>query len=222
MSRLPPVINDVLFSDLDRAPREVERIFNPIIRQLIEYLNNLPCLEDIQDIRRQEFNKRPKSKTAFKFPANHLDTRHWYFFNVGGRNEMQFNIGMYSANDPASPYVRIGIGFNFDGGAYGDRDAVAKAFSLFCTNVIRQRSIFENFFQRNSLQVEFNSRVNSNTVVEWLQVEARKDLGAHNEHWVFIGAQLHRGKDRAVLEDPKRLDQVIVSVFSGFKPFFRS
>ncbi len=220
MSRLPPVFYDHLFDDLDKPQSEIERIFAPIILELIDYLNVLPCLSDIQYIRKTSGRTTRQLGKAFNLRINDIYTRHWYIYNWGGRNEMQFNIGMYSANDQETPYVRIGAGFNFDRAGFGNPPEVAGAFSTFSKKVTADQRTFETFVQNQLLQVEFTPNVNGRNIVGWLQSEARKNADEHNENWVFIGKQLHRGRDKKILENPQLLNEVIESVFGGFKLYY--
>jgi hypothetical protein len=219
LSKLPPIIKDELFDDLDKSITQVETIFTPVITDLIDYLNELPCLQDIQQIRSEKFNLQRTSTTAFRNHINHLDTGHWYIFNWGGRNEMQFNIGMYSEDDDSGPYVRVGAGFNFQRDGFGNPPTVAHEFSLFCNEVRNNQLNFENFYRTNSLQIENNYEIRSGTVVNWLQAEAKKKPDEHD--WVFIGRQLQRGKDQSILEHPKLLHEVIEFVFNGLKPYYK-
>jgi hypothetical protein len=217
MSILSLVFEDNLFTELDKPLPTVERIFESIIQELINYLNELPCLSDIQSIRVTNGKTSTKWTTPFA-KINSIDTGHWYIFNKGGRNEMQFNIGMYSAQCGA--YLRIGAGFNFDRARFGDPPKVAREFSSFTSRVRSDRGTFEDFFRNQSLMVEFIPSINGSTVVDWLQREALKEPDGHEDNWVFIGKQLHRGKDRKILENADLLIGVIESVFSGFKMFY--
>ena len=98
-------------------------------------------------------------------------------------------------------------------------EQVAKRFRTFSDAINKQKSIFRSFFQQNSLQVEFNQVVNANNIVQWLQAETQKTPDKHD--WIFIGRQLSQGRDKAILENPRMLNQIIDSTFSGFIPFFR-
>ncbi|MDD5082231.1 MAG: hypothetical protein PHU08_02535 [Dehalococcoidales bacterium] len=220
MPNLPPAFNDHLFYDLDKPQSVVERIFTPIILELINYLNGLPCLSDIQHIRKTSGRTTRQLGRPFNLRPNDIYTRHWYIYNWGGRNEMQFNIGMYSANDQETPYVRIGAGFNFDRARFGNPSEVAGAFSNFSGKVAANQRIFETFVQNQLLQVEFTPNVNVRNIVGWLQSEAHKNADEHNENWIFIGRQLYRERDRTILENPQLLNEVIKSVFGGFKLYY--
>jgi hypothetical protein len=220
MSVLPPHFDDHLFNDLDSSQSDIERIFTPIILELINYLNGLSCLSDIQHLRKLNGRTTRQLGSAFNLRINDIYPGHWYIYNWGGRNEMQFNIGMYSNNTPATPYIRIGVGFNFDRARFGDPTKVAEAFSSFVNKVTANRRIFETFFRSQSLQVEFMPTVNASNIVEWLQREANENPDEHKEDWIFIGKQLHRGRDRAILENPQLFNEAFKSVFNGFKLYY--
>jgi hypothetical protein len=217
MSKLPPKFTSQLFKELDKPKSDIIRIFTPFVIKLVSYLNGLSCLSDIQHIRKMNGRTTRQLGTAFNQRINDIYPGHWYIYNWGGRNEMQFNIGMYSNNDPATPYVRIGVGFNFDRAKFGDPPKVARAFSSFVNKVVSNRKSFEYFYDSQSLDIEFLD-VDASSIVQWLQREARKNPDEHE--WVFIGRQLHRTEDKIILEDPVLLNKVIESVFSGLKQYY--
>ncbi len=224
-----PAIYDHLFDDLDRSMPEVDRIFTPIINELQEFLNEIPCLRNVQMIRKQVYG-RVRYSVAFHTPINDLYPKHWYIFHKGGRNEMQFNIGMYgekSCKPPELPYVRIGVGFNFTKDGWGDPPKVERAFHSFQAIVRQSQTQFGQFAGANNLGIERSDSKNkwggwlpfNNTqgLIAWLlnppPTESEYD-------WIFIGRRLQRRIDRMILEDPKQLKKIIESVLCGFKPFW--
>ena len=170
-------------------------------------------MSHIQNIGKLNGRTARQLGSAFNLRINDIYPGYWYIYNWGGRNEMQFNIGMYSTNDPATPYVQIGAGFKFDRARFGDPNKVGEAFSSFVHKVISNRMSFESFYEIQSLDIEFEN-VNVSSVIQWLQREARKNPKEHNENWVFIGRQLHRTEDEQILEGPVLLSKVIESFFA--------
>ncbi len=221
MSNLPPRFSDHLFDDIDGPEEQVRAIFGPFIQELHEFLNELPCLRDLQRFR-GTFMKRPppSSRPAFGSRPT-IEVGHWFTFNWGGRNEMQFNIGMFG--DPHY-YVRVGMGFNFTRGGFGDPKAVDKAFDCF-TNVIGQRRTeFQQLVHANSLQVEYVRQIGAplkyipspSMIVQRLP-ELRK---GHKCDWIFIGRLLRQNSDLAILQTQAQLKHVIESVFTNFRPYW--
>ena len=102
--------------------------FNGFIRLLHNYLNNLPCLRDLQQARRRWI--RPRETEAFgRF---HATPHHWYTFNCGGRNKPQFNVGLNR------DYLRVGLGFDFTEKQFGDPTAVAFGLRLLSAGRFRE------------------------------------------------------------------------------------
>ncbi|MBT9141912.1 MAG: hypothetical protein DDT29_00305 [Dehalococcoidia bacterium] len=175
--------------------------------------------------------RRPPSRAAFGSRPT-IKVGHWYTFNRGGRNETQFNIGMFGAPEY---YVRVGMGFNFDRGGFGMPQAVERAFDCF-TNVIGQRRTeFQQLVHENSLQVEYVRQIgapleyipspdmsspdNSSPamILERLP-RLHRDIECK---WIFIGRLLQRRGDLAILEDQAELKRVIESVFTGFLRYWK-
>jgi hypothetical protein len=225
MRNLPPAIYEHYFDDLDKPQHQIEAIFTPVINDLIDYLNQLPCLSGLQSTRlRQERISRASGWGKAFRSVNHLHTGHWYIFNWGGRNEMQFNIGMYSSKTKevlsSAPYVRIGVGFNFQRNKWGDPDKVQLGLKSFYSKVERNPSLFRDLVKHNRFDVESPPSVNVNNIVTWLETESQKRPDAHAGDWIFIGRRLQRGIDTNVLESPALLDQVIVSIYSSLISYY--
>ena len=131
LSELPPPITESQFRDLEGATKQqVKKRAAPFVRELRTFLNQGSCLSDIQHIRRS-WKPRVKTRLAFAYGEVLADREHWYIYNAGGRNEAQFNIGLFP------DYLRIGLGFEFTKKVYGEPEEVQRVYDEFC-NVIRR------------------------------------------------------------------------------------
>lgn len=211
MSQLPPAVRESEFLAIDTVDEdEILRKFGPFVRKLHSFLNQLHCLHDIQQTR-QKWRTQVQYKEAFGTFAT--EPRHWYTFNNGGRNEAQYNIGLFPT------YLRVGLGFEFTQKKGGDPNIVGLAYACF-KNVIDQDSEgFRQFVHENLLEVEWELSVGNpklvptEQVVQWLRQPPQAS-------WVFVGRLLRRGKDTMILEDPLQLKHTIESVFNGFRPIW--
>lgn len=213
MSQLPPPVTEAEFIDLDTADEDqIKRRFGGFVRPLHAYLNQIPCLRDLQKVRRRW---KAKTLNTEAFGTFATDPRHWYTFHHGGRNEAQFNLGMFTT------HLRIGLGFEFSEKKGGDPTAVHMAYACF-TNIVRSgQGNFERFVSDNLLEVEWVDSIGgplqfvpTGNVVRWLLNPPRMPL------WIFVGRLLRRGPDTGVLENADALGGVMQSVFCGFKPLW--
>jgi hypothetical protein len=213
VSPLPPPIREAEFLAVDTTDEvEVKSRFNTFVRQLHSYLNQLACLRDVQKARRR-WKARTTETEAFGNFAT--DPRHWYTFHHGGRNEAQFNVGLWPG------YLRVGLGFEFTLKKGGDPTAVHLAYACF-TNVVRaNRSQFERFVADNQLEIEWADNkggldqiVPTGDVVRWLLDPPREP------RWIFIGRLLRREQAAAVLENPDALGNVMQAVLCGIRPIW--
>jgi hypothetical protein len=216
LSELPPPVTELRFRDLEGATKDqVEKRASPYVRELRSFLNRGSCLSDIQRIRR---GWRPRSKVRLAFRGDKFptDREHWYIYNTGGRNEAQFNVGLFP------DYLRVGLGFEFTKKAHGKPEEVQRVYDQFCSVVGRYRRGFDRFAHDNSLQVEWRPEgttrrdyVSTQDLSEWLLD------GSERFDWVFVGRLLHRGKEAEILEDAMQLKDVMESVFGSFKPLWQ-
>jgi hypothetical protein len=218
LRELPPPVTESQFRDLEGATKEqVGKRAASFVSDLRSFLNQGSCLNDIQSIRRR-WSPRSNARLAFEggdFPA---DSEHWYIYNSGGRNEAQFNVGLFP------DYLRIGLGFEFTKKMYGVPEEVQAAWGQFRSVVGQYRRGFERFAQEDFLQIEWRPSgtegraylkyVSTPRVTRWL-------LRPRGADWIFIGRLLYRGKDAEILEDPVRLKEVMESVFGSFKPLWQ-
>ncbi|MGD1010599.1 MAG: hypothetical protein ABR951_10655 [Candidatus Aminicenantales bacterium] len=217
MPLLPPTINDRLFDTINEQEAERRRTFDPLIRELREFLNDLPCLRGLQEARRTAMGINPRYPEAFG--GGRIERRHWYTFNHGGLYEMQFNIGMHGTSDRNPGYLRMGLAWQIGGRR---RTEVNNSFESFRKLIAREERSWDVFVKANKLEIEWtrpNSRVpewtHTNEVTEWV---LRPPLPSYD--WILIGRLLRRDIDTIILSDPSRLKKVIESVFSGFFPFW--
>jgi hypothetical protein len=213
MSQFPPPVRELEFLAVDTVNEdEIQRRFLTFIRGLHSFLNQLPCLRDLQQVR-LKWRARAQYEEAFGTFAT--DPKHWYTFNHGGRNEAQFNIGLFTT------HLRVGLGFELTLKKGGDPTVVGLAYACF-TNVIRRDlEGFSQFVRNNSLEIEwFPSNGNdlefipTENIIQWL-LEPPGEAS-----WIFVGRLLRRGTDSVILENPVQLRQVIESVFEGFRPIW--
>jgi hypothetical protein len=213
MSAMPPPIREAEFVAVDTADEEeIKRRCSGFVRSLHAYLNQLPCLSDVPKARR-----RWKARIAHDKAFGNLgtDPRHWYTFHHGGRNEAQFNVGLYTT------HLRMGMGFEFSLKKGGDPTAVHLAYACF-TNVIQaDRRRFDRFVADNRLEVEWVSTgelslqfIAPNDVVNWLVNPPREPM------WIFVGRLMMRGEESKVMGDAGALASVMESVFCGFRPIW--
>ena len=207
----PPLVRDSDFTAVDTENESnILGHFAGIVSGLHRYLNQLPCVADIQHFRRKW--TRPKETQAFGTFA--AEARHWYTFNHGGRNEAQFNIGLWPT------HVRIGLGFEFSQRKGGDPTIVGLVYSCFLNQIRSDLNRFRTLVEENGLEGEWaassgNSALISNEqVTDWLLNLPEEPI------WVFFGRLLRRGSDSTILESEANLDRTIESVFSELRPIW--
>ena len=145
------------------------------MREFQSYLNGVDPLQNVQRVR----DIRPKRRT-FVRPAR-VEMRHWWFSHYGGRNEAQWNVGMFPC------HLRFGIGFNASGGGYGKPAEVEDAFQRFLRALQQARS--RGFGAK--LEVETFDPVDQLKVfpIDELLDGPPRDV----RHWLFIGRILRNG-----------------------------
>jgi len=217
VSLLPPTINDSLFDAITAEEAEVCRVFGPFIQELHEFLNELPCLRGLQEARRRALGIRPRYPQAFGTSA--IKRGHWYTHNHGGRDEMQFNIGMFGPSAKSPGYLRVGLAWNI----YGFSRRIVNGSLETFRNLIREDRSWDAFVKTNGLEIEWFHHLSTdnieqtptNSVTEWL---LREPFPSYD--WILIGRLLRRDIDTVTLTDPNLLKHVIESVFSGFLPLW--
>jgi hypothetical protein len=145
MSQTPPPVREAEFLAVDTTDEEqIGPRFDLFVRLLHSYLNQVPCLRDLQKTRRRW--TRTRETDAFGTFA--VEPKHWYTFNHGGRNEAQFNIGLWPS------YMRVGLGFEFTLKKGGDPTIVGLAYTCFKNVIEENPSEFEHFVANNQLEIE--------------------------------------------------------------------
>ena len=214
MRQYPPIIRESEFTKIDTIDEGcILTNCAPFIKELRKFLNQLPCLHDIQQIRKKWKARIGKENTFDNIVAQ---PKHWYMFNNGGRNEMQFNVGLYST------HFRIGMGFEFSLKKGGDPAIVNLVYSCF-TNIIRQNiNSFDKFVHDMKLGIEWYPKVGNGLkfeptekVTQWLLQPSQDPI------WIFVGRLLKRRDDAKILENPSELKNVFENVFGGFKPIWQ-
>lgn len=214
MTVLAPSVSDQHFDDVDSLDEQaVQRRLEPWVRrELHPFLNSLPCLHDLQDQRRRQ-GVRAREQEAFgTFKA---DPFHWYSFNHGGRNEAQFNVGMFP------DYLRVGLGFEFTEKQGGNPKNVLFAYSTFRGLIRgRMRSEFINVADENRLEIEYGPDISASEREHIPTAEVPNWDPRAMPRWIFYGRLLRREEDRTILEDPEQLGAVMRSVLCGLHPFW--
>jgi hypothetical protein len=137
LSELPPPVGEEEFQAVDTTNEgAIREYFHDFIDELHTFLNTSPCLRDVQRIRRRW---RRGSKASYPFGEDSfvVQSRHWYTRNIGGRNEAQFNVGMFPR------YLRVGLGFEFTERAHGKPAEVQPVWGQFREILREDRQAFE-------------------------------------------------------------------------------
>jgi hypothetical protein len=212
LAEFPPAVGKVEFQAVaTKDKEEIRTRFGPFIHDLHSFLNHTSCLRNIQRVRRA-LNPNIRERLAFRDFST--EPEHWYTHHAGGRNEAQFNIGLFPE------YLRVGLGFEIAAGTHGNPEAVQAVNGAFKSIVRQHRQAFDRFVEKNKLEVEWHPKDRPNLeyvptrgAVKWL-------LRPKASEWIFIGRLLYRGDDAQILEDPSQLKEVMESVFGGLKPLW--
>jgi hypothetical protein len=217
LSKLPPAVRESEFQAVEADnPEKIKQYYEPFIRELHSFLNSTSCIRNIQNVRRR-WKQVPTKQRAFHDGSFNAVRRHWYTYNWGGRSEAQFNIGL------VPEYLRVGLGFEFTGGQYGNIEAVQLAYRGFRSIIDRHQRAFDDFVRENQLRIEWNPVGQAERRHTSAGDETLKWLGRRPPKppdWIFVGRLLDRREDAEILADPSRLMDVIESVFGGFLPFW--
>lgn len=208
----PPIVRDADFIAVDTVNEtDIQHHFGAFVRSLHKFLNQAPCLHNLQRTRRRW--TRTSEKDAFGTFAT--DPQHWYTFNHGGRNEAQFNFGLHPT------HVRIGLGFEFSLRKGGDPTVVGLAYACFINVIKRDLDGFRRFVKERALEGEwYGGQPLSFQIISTDQVVDSLLNLPPEPSWVFVGKLLRRGTDVEILEDEAKLAQVIETVFAAFHPLW--
>jgi hypothetical protein len=188
---------------------DVEHRFRSLVyRELHPFLNSLAPFKDIQRIR----DRRKQARFPDAFGTFACQPRHWYSFNHGGRNELQFNVGMSPTR------LRFGLGLEFGLGKGGKPDRV-RAFHLGLTRYIYDDSRrFEELINEHEMAGELAAVGGGFETIPTPQLsqqilQPRKDPG-----WLFFGKILETDSDMDLLESTARLMTAFDEVFTALRP----
>jgi hypothetical protein len=208
------------------AGRDVQARFAPRVVDLVKRVNALASSVEIAGIR------EPGKRRLFREGRGdvHAGRAHWYVFNMGGRWEPQFNIGMYAGHETGS-WLRVGMGFDLtEEGADPDRADLVRAarghFRRFQDILASpRRSLFLGWMVKENGLVEYNHRGPRLDLREPSQA-ASLIAGSDPERteWVFFGKWLSADQpdEAATLADPVNLVRTIDRVWCGLVPLWRA
>ncbi len=215
------------FAELAGCPqREIQARFAPRVIDLVRRVNALGSAVEIAGIR------EPGKRQLFRTGRTDVHARRaqWYVFNLGGRFEPQFNIGMY-AGQVAGNWLRIGIGFDLaeDGTDQGRAEGVAGArehFRRFQALLgSPRRSLFLGWMVKENGRIESNRGGPRLDLRETSQAAALvTESDPARVDWLFFGKwrSPESPDDAAVLADPVNLVRTIDRVFTGLVPLWRA
>jgi hypothetical protein len=130
-THLPPRVGSTEFNNVDtKNTKNMKALFAEFVKQMHDFLNQLPCLRPLQEIRSKWLKGSPRSNEAFVETDFIPAKRYWYTKHHGGRNEGQFNIGLCAEGvSVATPaYLRLGLGFEFTKRMFGEPEIVAQVY----------------------------------------------------------------------------------------------
>lgn len=208
----PPILRDEDFEAVNTTDEdELRRRFDGFVGNLHEWLNDLPCVKDIQKVRRRW--TRPTHTDAFGTFAT--DRCHWYTFHHGGRTEAQFNLGLHRT------HFRVGMGFEFSMKKGGDPTVVNLVYACFVEVVRARQREFRDFVRDHQLEIEWWSQGQAD--LQFVPTDTATDFLLNlpiMPQWIFVGRLLRPGADKAVLTDADRLGDIISNVFAGLYPLW--
>ncbi len=215
------------FAELAGCPRgEVQPRFAPRVVDLVRRINALGVSIEIAGIR--EAGKRQL------FRAGRADVRadraHWYVFNLGGRWEPQFNIGMYGGQ-AAGNWLRVGMAFDLTeergDAAAGSGVAGAREWFRRFQGILAspRRSLFLGWMVKENGYLEYirrGPRLDAREPSQAASLIASADPSRTG--WLFFGKWLspENAEEAAVLADPVDLVRSIDRVFTGLAPLWRA
>jgi tetratricopeptide (TPR) repeat protein len=211
------------FDALGRAPSsEATDVIAPKLKALLLSLNERTVAEKVV-IARNRLGR--DGTTLFHRDSFYWHRGHVYAFHYGGRWEPQFNIGLFSAHQWPSNWLRAGIGFHLSLAGRdpdpeeGQRRALAY-FAAFQRALARRRRDLIDWMQSHSGALQHGVSAPSDSTaerqIEWLTRVANPA----NEEWIFLGRwfYLDRPRDREIVTDFTLLTRAIDEVFRELLP----
>jgi tetratricopeptide (TPR) repeat protein len=216
------------FAELQVCPaKDIRKRFAPRVIDLVRRINALPSSQECAGAR------DPQQRTLFRAgPADvHPYPRHWYVFNLGGRWEPQFNIGMFSGDEVVGDWFRIGIGMNLTLDGRSPDPEAGREQVRFYLRRFRQllrserRHLLTAWLAREGGRVQFQI---APPKLDLRDPGKAADLVANciveNTDWTFYGKWLvpHQPEDARILADPVALVRLVDRVFTGLLPLYRA
>ena len=216
------------FAELRFCPdREVQPRFAPRVVELLRRINALPSSVERASIR------DPEQRHLFRIARAevHPYPRQWCAFNLGGRFEPQFNLGMSSGNQGGGDWFRIGLGFDLslrgkdpDMGRGQERvRTYLRRFQTILTS--DDRYLFTGFMGREDGLIQVHEGGPRRDLAEPARAaEFIAQCSPEATDWVFCGKWLspERAEDATILSDPVALVRTIERVFAGLQPLYRT
>jgi hypothetical protein len=216
------------FAELQVCPaKEIRERFGPRVVDLVRGINALPSSPELAAIR------NPQQRTLFRtgLPDVHTDPRHWYVFNLGGRWEPQFNIGMYSRDEGVGDWFRIGIGLNLTlAGRSPDPEAgreQVRGYLHRLQQLLRseRRHLLTAWMASEGGRVQFQiapPRLDLSDPGQAADLVA--NCVVEKTEWVFYGKWLvpQQPDDARILANPVALVRLVDRVFAGLMPLYRA
>jgi len=217
------------FAELQLCPRgEIQERFAPRVVDLIRRVNALDSSREIAGVR------EPGRRQLFRLGRAdvHALAGHWFVFNLGGRWEPQFNLGMYGGVRKGGDWLRIGMGFNLSergndpdpaAGLRAARDHFRHFQAILGSP---KRSLFLGWMIKENGLIQHDDgagpRLDLADASRALEVVLHAD--PTRTEWVFFGKWLSpdREQDVAVLADPVSLVRTIDRAFIGLLPLWRA
>ena len=217
------------FAELQLCPRgEIQERFAPRVLDLLRRVNALDSSREVAGLR------EPGRRQLFRLGRAdvHALAGHWFVFNLGGRWEPQFNIGMYGGLQKGGDWLRIGIGFNLTergndpDPAEGLRAAREHYRRFQAILGSARRSLFLGWMIKEDGLIQHGDGAGPNLdladAARALEVILHAD--ASRTEWLFFGKWLSpdREPDVPILADPVSLVRTVDRTLAGLLPLWRA
>ena len=204
-----------------RSSESVAR-FKDRMADLCERLEDLVLTERVKAARGSESKRLFGARNLFSGGAGHL-----FLFQVGGRWEPQFNIGLFSARQWKQDWLRIGLGFNLTaaGRDPNPQDGLERLTARFLAFQEEVRSASREWLTRWLRNNDgYVQRAGRGPEIDWKPARAVEWLGTcpATQKWVFVGRWLtpQDPEQAAVLASPVRLVGEIARVWDELAPLW--
>jgi hypothetical protein len=186
---------------------------------LVEHLNK--TLYSLQDIRGDILpSGRAASQNAFD-GSIHTGDGHWYIFNKGGRQEIQYNAGM------TEEWFRVGLGLYVGKTRGGDNSKAMNYYKAFRDVISDNRSKLRETIQELGLKVQWEALpdeggIIANTWPSRLSTFLIENRWEDRLTWLFLGKIWIKGDlmDDLLMEDAAALEAEIDKVCRSLWPFY--